>query len=474
MPRVVIGIETSYDGKRDQLYLLEPTSHEGERTLDINAMLLEAISRIELDIENADSANPAHNAQSMEALGKAVYEVLRTHPVIDSEAADHFTIHNPTLSPLYFFLNTDKARLLDIPWEAIHAPDAGFLAQSRNYAVARAIKLEGYVEPWLFRPPLRVMAVLGVNTGKQNKTSALGQYKALREALAHSELAVRLHVLSCEPRLVARIRRDGRSMPEDQQIEAEFLRSAKTLRKSMETFQPHILHFFCHGKADEQPAIQIATQLSWTSGIHTEDIMVGAGDIKQFGATDDSLLLVTLACCEGASQGSGSTALSMSLAQQLVSVGVPAVVGMRKPILTGLADTFSELFYQELLKELTACVASANGHADGGAEVHLACALHALRRSLFNHGQASPSLQWTMPVLYTRLAPFRIKVDMGEAQSRAMLAQERALARTEHLLKKAPRRMIAPIQRARATLDARLKSQQRGQANGKRNNSRPD
>lgn len=457
MARVVIGVETTFEGT-DQFYLVEPLLPEGDRPKGLDPAKQKYVKMSEQAIEQCEPLDAEERKKQMEALGEAVYQLLHDHPVFQTQIEPQLTINQNHLSPLYLLLKGDQQRVVDFPWEAIHTPDAGFLAQNRNFSVARAEPSVGDKEPWVFKSPLRMMAVLGVNDGAVPNPSGSGQYEALHQALEESGLEYRLKVLSCEKALVTRINRAGHRLA-DGRLEAEFLRNGNALLHSMASFKPHILHFFCHGRAGVPAVLEVATKLSWESGARGEDITLDALQLKQSGDPDNDLLLVTLDCCEGARPAAGNHVLSMAFAQTLVATGVPAVVGMRRAIPTDFADKFSELFYRHLFKDLKDCVDDAR--KNGEAEVHWACALYDLRKSLYSQGGKVPCLLWTLPVVHTRLAPFKVSVDTGEPEASKLLAKMQALTRAEQALKDAPKPLVERIAHERKKVDKELQSQSR-------------
>jgi CHAT domain-containing protein len=146
----------------------------------------------------------------------------------------------------------------------------------------------------------------------------------------------------------------------------------------------HVFHFIGHGGAPPSSDGDIGEEegfivFSDGQGGYRE---VGARDLTiplRGGPSVDSLRLVVLNCCDSA-RATAKNPLS-SPAAALVAAGVPAVVAMQFPISDHGAIQFAGVFYGELTQ----------GRA-------VEAAITSARRRMW----AKPSIEWGIPVLYTR------------------------------------------------------------------------
>jgi hypothetical protein len=134
--------------------------------------------------------------------------------------------------------------------------------------------------------------------------------------------------------------------------------------------------------------------------------------------------LVVLNCCQG-----GMAAQEMhSLAHSLAAAGVPAALGMRETVQALAAYEFSRVFHRELLDRLGRLLAP-DGADTTDRVIDWTHVLGAPRAALVeSHSDDAGTFgEWTLPVLYTRLDPFTVRItaeppDTAEVQvTRAIL-----------------------------------------------------
>ncbi|WP_327000315.1 CHAT domain-containing protein [Dactylosporangium sp. NBC_01737] len=256
-----------------------------------------------------------------------------------------------------------------------------------------------------FTGTLRVTAVLsalGVPAGQE----WTGVYAAVRAA-RERRIRVQLRVFVGEDDLYTTIEEAAKT---DRDLSVALVpESAVDLRAAIREGEPHILHFFCHGAADlGQPRLQIAAPQDFERRAAGQP--VGPGVVLEVGGLDAhrtllGVWLVVLNCCEG-----GLAVQDVhSLANSLVAAGLPAAVGMRETIQAHAANEFSRVFYRELLTELIRLLRQPDGGED--VDIDWARLLIEPRAALVEQAQdATTSGVWTLPVLYTRFEPFRIRI----------------------------------------------------------------
>jgi hypothetical protein len=164
--------------------------------------------------------------------------------------------------------------------------------------------------------------------------------------------------------------------------------------------QPHLLHIFCHGTA-VGPRLLVA---------QVDDMAVLELTAAHFAdiARPASLApwLVTLNCCESAATGDRVG----SLASALVRAGLPAVLGMRKPVSKDMADAFCADLYHAVFARLAEIVPLGSVVSD----LDWASVLAEPRRRLCAvHGAvgdvAGRQKEWTMPILYLATPTLKLR-----------------------------------------------------------------
>jgi len=197
--------------------------------------------------------------------------------------------------------------------------------------------------------------------------------------------------------------------------------SAGQLIDAILDHSPHIVHFFCHGKAmpGERPYLGIVTRSGGSITLYSNELS-RLGKLR-------SLWLVVLNCCQGATAASHLS----SLAKNLVQDGVPAVVAMRESVAVEDANLFTGHFYPEMFhllkKDILANVAS---HQSCSREVdaHLwAMAVQRARRELSFHRGRRPEgcPEWTYPVVYVCRDKLRVIAENPQAPAAKLSHDQR-------------------------------------------------
>jgi hypothetical protein len=253
----------------------------------------------------------------------------------------------------------------------------------------------------LFEPPLRVLAVLAAAG-----VDAKPEWQALHGAAEQARLVgfdVVMRALVAQHPLQAELA----ALPG---VSVGTVTNASDLFREIKDFQPQILHFFCHGITEGGPQLLLATPASWLVGAPTGGLSISPdqlnAELPNFGS---EVWLVVLNCCEGAAASRDA----VSLASSLVAAGFPAAIGMREVVRDVDAYVFTGRFYRAAFEEVDRAAREWRVRP----AVEWVRALHAPRRELCDRyrqhrapsAAAAELKEWTLPVLYTRPEPFRIR-----------------------------------------------------------------
>lgn len=405
MSRVVVVLQRPRGGGgTSQVYLAEPESLDAD-----TPQVLNGLDTVQL-LQKLNTQPLAPDA--VKEVGTQLLDLLATHAAIKATVLPHLDLKDNSERPIYLVVKDPE--LEKLPWEAIHAPNAGFVCGEKRWPFARANSLASSQLEHPFLPPLKLMVILGASgTDKLTRIPANEEWRSIYQAVKKSQLNIRMRVLVCdEDDLKREIDAEGNDW-----IETKLLIDQEALFNDIKEFSPHILHFFCHGLSTPTPHLQIASCVDWESkqdgSIHIEGLQ-----LRDRPNLKDSTWLVILNCCESAQQGSSPGSRSLPLASALVTAGFPAVVGMRERVEISLANVFCRLFYDAMLTDLEERLEAAA--KDGKKEVHWACSLYAARQRICEElakqtgglktftAVASGVKEWTIPVVYARLQTFNL------------------------------------------------------------------
>ncbi|HEU4350233.1 MAG TPA: CHAT domain-containing protein [Actinoplanes sp.] len=362
--------------------------------------------------------------------GRRLWTELSTHPEV--ERALRNAVDGPAgeIQSIMFDLQDQRAELFN--WETLCDEQNRFLALDRSPIgrIAEAgIDMAGSVPT--FDGQLRITAVLsalGV-PAEPEWSGLLGAVRAARDA----GLQVTLRVLIGENDLIDKVTEAAQHDP-GLIVEAVPDR-AVDLNRAITESRPHILHFFCHGSAEQgQPRLHVATPQDFEMlalGTATPSVRLQIDGMRRLLAPL-GVWLVVLNCCQG-----GMAAQEVhSLAHSLAAAGVPAALGMRETVQALAANEFSRVFYRELLTELGRVLAAPVAAVEDRV-IDWAHILNAPRAALVESysDDATTFGEWTLPVLYTRLEPFTVRLTMAPPAAQDDLVRKAVL---EGLLNRLP------------------------------------
>jgi hypothetical protein len=333
--------------------------------------------------------------------GEALFEALKSPKTLDAITAA-LQIQPPDTRPVYLDIGRN-ASLHQLPWEALFAPNRDFLALDARWPVGRIVSGPRTAAPVLsLEPPLRIAAVLSCLG-----VPAAEEWDALRNALQPAGQAnkARLLLFVSEDDLYTTI--DAAALPwvEVAPVPSEYA----DLQSRIAGFRPHVLHFFCHGSSSWGPHLEVAVASDWVVGRPENSHTLEPKGIRELtAATEDFPWLIVLNACESAVAGDADTG-AQSVAVALVHDGVPAVVGMREPVLSTDAACFTDTFYASLLDALDSALTGAEREltVDWPAlAVAARAAMCRNRNGMTVSAAAAQMKEWTLPVIHVRLAPF--------------------------------------------------------------------
>jgi CHAT domain-containing protein len=345
---------------------------------------------------------------ALRTVGRTLYDAVAAHPPLADTFAEALRTQPPARYPL--FVEIDSASQVEsLPWEALCGADGTFLGLDERWAIGRMIDAaRPPAAPRDLVLPMKITAVLSAL-----HVPADQEWQALWDSIGTvPELPVELLVLASEDDLAETIA--GVTPPAGVTVTVEQVpESTEALQARIRAFNPHVLHFFCHGSAGRrQPYLQVAVRSDWVTAT-THSLYLEAGQFRDLTErTSDRPWLLVLNCCESAAAGPRDNLQSLAL-MLVRDAALPAVVGMREPVSSIDASTFTRAFYTALLSEV-------DGRRAGTvpADEPLNWARYAVRArtTLLDRHQmprteaAESTREWTLPVVYLRPDPFVVTV----------------------------------------------------------------
>lgn len=406
MPRTVVRFQESNDGKT-RFSLESPKVYTKP-----NNTLFELASDPNLppfsEMRQGDGS-----PDCVQQVGRKLFEQLHAHPAIKPAIAAALQQLEGGCSPICLRVD-DSALADDLPWEAVYGQGADggeeFFALDQRWPVVRMREVMETepVQVFTLEPPLRITVVLSAAGSTVTTRAPAGpQWDHVRETIekhlqADNSIDVKVTVFTGEEDLRDTIR--DAQLP---WVHVELIADKSSLLEGIKAARPQILHFFCHGTAEEIPHLQIGSYTDWQAE-QGPSIALVARELRQSADPGQNTWLVTLNCCESASRAADVR----SLASSLVAAGFPAALGMREPIDVQQAHLLCQFFYPKVMEMIR------HVPVDGPeTEIEWAKALSVTRsRYVSNYNAGVPAQEaargfktWTIPVLYTRREPFMMK-----------------------------------------------------------------
>jgi hypothetical protein len=352
----------------------------------------------------------AADDEPIKLAGNRLFAALTAHPDINQRLQAAMLTDKGSRYPVFIEIDS-TAGVEALPWEALCSPTDLYFGLDDRWALARIVEPPTPPSPLPHRltPPIRIAAVLSCLN-----ISALGELAALRQAIRstgadHAQLLVIVSEETLFRDLKAR-QAEG-TAPEIARV--EFVPpNLDTLQSTIRAFAPHVVHFFCHGSAQNSPHIELARKSDWQDP-EPKPLIAEALDFHGFTEPTDALpWLVVLNCCEGAGVTDASD--SQSLALRLVQAGVaPAVLGMREPVVSSTANQLTEALYSKLLTKLAERIQTGDQSPTPLDWPHLVVAA----RDRLARSNGTPLSQararakdWLLPIVYLYSGDFNLQV----------------------------------------------------------------
>ncbi len=360
-------------------------------------------------------STPDQDSTVIRDAGSAIFTTLRTHTNGPTALANTLNAPvNDRSREIRIHIESIAKAAHNLPWEAIHDPQDGFIALSRGVPFRRvvpAVRPDVLRKVDTFDGTLKVAAIIAA-AGIQGEP----QWLALQAALASWQGAKECRVLVD-------------SMPLHNAINALALPGVRAelvplvgddLMQTIGNFAPHILHIFCHGQSEGGGVLEVATPNTALGG---PPLFVRPG---QLAATLRSTWLVVLnACSTGQVNPAANT---NSFACNLIEQGVPFVASMLQEVEVSVAHRFADTFLSRMLGDLWMQFPQ-----NARFPLQVAPAVMAARTSIMGMYGGQPAWEgrikeWTLPILCSSTEPFEIHpTALPQQQGAETLAQIRHL-----------------------------------------------
>ncbi len=298
----------------------------------------------------------------------------------------------PGVHPIYLRTLADEVEILD--WEMLYDEDGGlFLSLNNTWPIGRLTSPQNAGRPpQPFPASLRFMAVL--SAAGQDGILDWKHLEAEVQRARAANLPVEFLVFTGQSEIEEAVTAAGgelRALPE----------KPDELVRAIRDFNPHVLHFFCHGSPNlGAPFLEIATSNDFLEGSSHGSLILPVEYLRD-ALTSSAIWLLVLNSCSGAEGGGApAEADSRSLARKLAEeAGVPAAIGMAAPISPALAAEFTRSFYPAFFECARKILCE-----EGFNPIDWATLLVPARKALSLGLDPADQREWSLPVVYA-LAP---------------------------------------------------------------------
>jgi hypothetical protein len=358
-------------------------------------------------------STPEEASTVIKDAGEAILKALWTHE--NGKTAIANTLNAPVDSrEVRIHIESIAKAAHNLPWEAIHDPNAGFIALSSGVPFRRvvpAVRPDVVRKVDTFNGTLKIAAVIAA-AGLPGDL----QWQALKGALDAWPGAKECLVIVGSPALRAAI--DGLALAH---VRTELVPlTGDDLVQTIGNFAPQILHIFCHGQSEAGGVLEIAKP---NTEFGEAPLFVRPAQLAT--ALRSTWVVVLNACSTGQVNPEVNT---NSFACNLIEQGVPFVAGMLQEVPAGVGHRFAQTFLSRLVGDLAKQFPKGARFA-----LQVAPAVMAARASIVALYGGEPALEgrikeWTLPILCSSVDSFEIHPsDLGQQQGTETLAQIRAL-----------------------------------------------
>lgn len=289
------------------------------------------------------------------ARGTELMDLLRSSPSVDSALAIALGTAGPGPIPLYVYScgNSDL-----LPWEQLHDDVKKFCTLDR-WPVARIARGPGIDATRQHNPPTRFVAVLAAALPALPGSAHPGhqQLNTLASAVKEAPFDAHLHIISGHDAVLTRARQLSRQCT---RISVEQIGGdVNVLLRQIQKANPHVLHILSHGAQDMvgRRCLNLANLVDVDAESERGSIDLTAQELA-LTLRKCSPWLVVLASCESAAVSTHSPAF----ARDLIGLGIPAIIGMQRPVDVVVMNKIARGVYPELISLIDAALhKAANG-----------------------------------------------------------------------------------------------------------------
>ena len=392
MTRVVLSVEAG---------AIDPATNLARTMVRVvrSPFVVEGAGRaLEINL-NSDQFPAWEQPDAVKARGIRVRDSLLGHPGVAGVLAQLGNTPKEQSQPLYVMLSESDAELIN--WETLCNARDAFVALDRRWPIGRITDpINGTARPAAeLQLPARLMALISAFGIK----GQVREWEMLRDALAAARAAgfdLTMKVLVGDPALRAAIDAEIAGGLAGVEV-AHIDKTPSRVLQEVAAWSPHILHFFCHGRAElGDQSLELATAGDYADVEATEgSVRINARQLEDLSTELSNPWVLVLNCCS-----SGQAARNLhSIAHQVVSAGFPAAVAMSEPVDATDAYEFSGAFYRSLFVALHA--AAKKLKAQPRVLFEWAEPMYYGRtaiRDLHKERDERNLREWALPVLYVR------------------------------------------------------------------------
>lgn len=306
--------------------------------------------------------------------------------------------HDPT--PLYIQLSEPMAE--SINWEVMFHQNNFFVSLDRRWPIARLTDpLNERSQPQrLMFKQIRFMVLISACKVE----TQVSEWESIRNAVisGRKQLDIQLHVVVGSEELRASIETDISQMGMGDFCIVSSLGDSggKVVAKILD-WSPNLLHFFCHGFADEfNQYLELAKETDYIQELDRGSIRLDVKELQVIASQLDNPWCIALNCCSSA-----ESLGIQSMACRVVEAGFPCAVAMVEPVDAGDAYEFSEAFYPPLFRALWD--ATQKLKSEPRAQFEWTDAMYWARKAIAarhesNQRKLDDIKEWAIPVMYVR------------------------------------------------------------------------
>lgn len=373
-----------------------------------------APNRPPLDAFAVYQSTPQQNSTVIEDVGNAIRVALWAHENGKTALANTLNAPaNDSTREIRIHIERIAKAAHNLPWEAIHDPQEGFIALSKGVPFRRVVATKPGVvrKAGTFSGTLKIAAIIAA-AGLPGEL----EWEAVKEALDNWQGAKECLVLVASTTL-----RDAINALALPNVRVELVPSTgDELVQAIGNFAPQILHIFCHGRSESGGVLEIAKP---NTEFGEAPLFVRPNQLNN--ALGSTWVVVLNACSTGQVNPEANT---NSFACNLAEEGIPFVAGMLQEVPATVAHSFAKTFLLRLVGDL-----KQQFPQNGRFLLQVAPAVMAARASILAAYGGDPAFErrikeWTLPILCSSTESFEIHpTGLDQQQATETLVKIRVL-----------------------------------------------